>query len=193
MQVTVYFQLEQRINPLTDLEKMSKEPKSYWLSLLKRYFVDGKLLALEAYPSIEEQQRLAADEKQRIEEQVKRLGEEGLKQKATELDAAVDYNERPPPNSMLTCLSVPSLDSISFHNIVRYRTDLEERQQIDLSKTPVFTYFDNVKSGFVYVSSKNMMIVSQNDVSLVDICVDGHHRSCTRTTTLPAAALRGFF
>lgn len=139
---------------------MLKEPKSYWLSLLKRYFVDGKLLALEAYPSIEEQQRLATEEKQRIEEQVKRLGEEGLKQKAIELDAAVDYNERPPPNSMLTCLSVPSLDSISFHNIVRYRTDLEERQQIDLSKTPVFTYFDHVKSGFVYVSLKKMSIVS---------------------------------
>lgn len=131
---------------------MLKEPKSYWLSLLKQYFVDGKLIALEAYPSIEEQQRLASEEKQRIEEQINRLGEGGLKQKENELEAAVNYNERPPPNSMLTALPIPSLNSISFHNINRYRTDLEERQQIDLSKTPVFTYFDNVKSGFVYVS-----------------------------------------
>lgn len=132
---------------------MAKEPKSYWLSLLKNYFVDNKLIALEAYPSIEEQQRLASEEKQRIEEQIKRLGEQGLKKKELELEKAVEYNERPPPNSMLTCLPIPSLNSITFHNIVRYRTDLAETSQIDLSKTPVFTYFDHVKSGFVYVSS----------------------------------------
>lgn len=144
--------LQQRINPLMDLERMAKEPKSYWLSLLKNYFVESKLISLEAYPSIEEQQRLATDEKQRIEEQTKRLGEEGLKQKELELEKAVEYNERPPPNSMLTCLPIPSLNSITFHNVVRYTTDSAERQQIDLSKTPVFTYFDHLKSGFVYVS-----------------------------------------
>lgn len=137
---------------------MSKEPKSYWLSLLKQYFVDGKLIALEAYPSVEEQQRLASEEKQRIEEQIKRLGEEGLKQKENELELAVAYNERPPPDSMLTSVPIPSLNSISFHDIVRYRTDLENRQRIDLSKTPVFTYFDDVKSGFVYVSMRLKII-----------------------------------
>lgn len=147
-----YLQLEQRINPLVDLEKMSKEPKSYWLSLLKNYFVEAKLITLEAYASIEEQKRLATEEKQRIEEQIKRLGEDGLKQKNDELEKAVEFNERPAPNSMLTSLPIPSLNSISFHNIVRYKTDMNEKQPIDLSKTPVFTYFDNVKSGFVYVS-----------------------------------------
>lgn len=130
---------------------MAKEPKSYWLSLLKQYFIDNKLLALEAYPSVEEQQRLASEEKQRIEEQIKNLGEDGLKRKDLELEKAVEYNERPVPDSMVTSVPIPGLDSISFHNIDRYRTDLDEKRLIDLSKTPVFTYFDHVKSGFVYV------------------------------------------
>lgn len=108
-------------------------------------------ISIEGYPSIEEQQRMAAEEKDRIEKQIQSLDVEGLKQKSLELDNAIEYNERPPPDSMLTSVNIPSLKSINFHNIIRYHTDMIN-DQLDLSEVPVFTYFDHVKSGFVYVS-----------------------------------------
>lgn len=137
--------------------------------------MDSKLITLEAHPSIEEQQRMAAEEKQRIEEQIKSLGEDGLKKKEEELRKAVEYNDRPAPNAMLTSLPVPGLSSISFHNILRYRSDLEERQHIDLSKAPVFTYFDHVKSGFVYVSNHNCWEYLNFIIFHSDFCFDGYN------------------
>lgn len=131
---------------------MVDEPKSYWINLLDNYFVKNKSISIQGYPSNEEQHRMAAEEKERIEMQIKALGEDGLKQKATKLATAVEYNERPPPDSMLTSVKIPSLTSINFHNIIRYRSDIVN-EQLDLSEAPVFTYFDHVKSGFIYVSS----------------------------------------
>ncbi|KAI4464378.1 presequence protease [Holotrichia oblita] len=142
--------LQQRINPLIDYEKMTKETKSYWVNLLDKYFVKNESISIEGYPSVEEQQRMAAEEKDRIEKQVQALDVEGLKQKSIELQNAIEYNERPPPDSMLTSVNIPSLKSINFHNIIRYRSDMIN-DQLDLSDVPVFTYFDHVKSGFVYM------------------------------------------
>lgn len=144
--------MNQRVNPLPDLEKMLKEPKSYWLKLLHKYFLDNNAVSIQGVPSVEEHEKMAKEEKERIEEQIKSLGEEGLKEKQNLLEKAIEFNDREAPESMLTSVPIPSIKSIHFHNIVRHRTDLDQRQLIDLSGTPVYTYFDHVKSGFVYVS-----------------------------------------
>ncbi|XP_065172046.1 uncharacterized protein C05D11.1-like, partial [Atheta coriaria] len=143
--------LEQRVNPIVDLKKMLDEPKSFWVSLLKQYFVDNIQLAIQGVPSIQEQASMASDEKARIEQQIKDLGEEGLKKKDEMLEKAIAYNERPPPDSMLQSVPIPSVKSISFHSIERFSSKSEDKSRIDLSKTPVFTYFDHIKSNFVYM------------------------------------------
>lgn len=153
--------MEQRINPLVDLKKIDQEPKSYWVSLLKNYFVEAKMISIEGVPSVEEQQRLAAEEKTRINEQIKRLGKEGLKKKAEEVENAIEFNERPAPQSMLTCVPIPSTKSINFHKIIRHRTDLDEKKLIDLSSVPIFTYFDHIETNFVYVSYFPVNILSK--------------------------------
>lgn len=145
------FKLEQRLNPLVDLDKMLKEPLEYWLDLLKKYIIDNKYISTQCIPSIEEQQRMAAEEQERLQQQIAELGEVGLKMKKEILENAIEYNDRPLPDNMLTSVPIPSISSIKFHDIVRYRTDLNERKHIDLSKTPIFTYFDHVKTNFVYV------------------------------------------
>lgn len=129
-----------------------KEPKTYWVKLLNKYLVEGNYVSIEGYPSIKEQQKMATEEKVRIDMQIEALGEKGLSEKDLILEKAIEFNERSPPSSMLTSVEIPSINSINFHNIVRYRTDLDERHKIDLSKSPVYTYFDHVKSNFVYVS-----------------------------------------
>lgn len=143
--------LEQRVNPLEDLAKLKKEPKSFWVGILDKYFVNNKYIGVECYPSKEEQQKMAKEEKQRVEEQRNTLREDGLKEKGVLLQKAIEYNDREPPVEMLTSVPIPCLKSITFHNLERYKTDLPPKRRIDLSSTPVFTYFDDLKTSFVYV------------------------------------------
>lgn len=144
-------QFQQRVNPLTDLSKLLKEPKSFWVALMKKYFVDNNYVAVQCIPSKDEHIKMAEEEAERIKQQINLLGEEGLKREEKLLEDAVKFNSRDPPVDMLTSLPIPSLESIKFHDIKRYRTDLYDVQQIDLSKTSVYTYFDHIKSEFIYV------------------------------------------
>lgn len=145
-------QLEQRVNPLNDLNKLIKEPKSYWVGILEKYFVKNNFISIECYPSKEEQQKMAKDEKERIEKQRRELGDEGLRKHKEILEKAIEFNDREPPIEMLTSIAIPNIDSIKFHNIKRYRTNSGQDKQLDLSKTSLFTYFDDLKTSFVYVS-----------------------------------------
>lgn len=145
--------LKQRINPLADLEKMDQEPKEYWVQLLSKWFVNNVVVSIQGVPSTEEQQRMAAEEKSRIEAQIELLTETGVAQKAEELEKAIEFNDRPPPDSMLRCVPIPSVKSINFHEVTRYTTLSSNQNHINLSNTPVFTYFDHLKSGFVYLAA----------------------------------------
>ncbi|RZC37564.1 C05D11.1-like, partial [Asbolus verrucosus] len=142
---------EQRLDPLSDLSKLLKEPKSFWVALMKKYFVDNKYVAVQCIPSKDEHNRMAEEEADRVKKQIDLLGEDGLNVKGKLLEDAVKFNSRDPPSDMLTSLPIPSLKSINFHDITRYRTDLDQRQQIDLSKTSVYTCFDHIKSEFIYM------------------------------------------
>ncbi|KAJ8921035.1 hypothetical protein NQ315_015831 [Exocentrus adspersus] len=143
--------LQQRVNPLTDLAKLAKEPQSYWLEILRKYFVENKYVAIQCVPSKEEQANMAKEEKERIQAQIDKLGVNGLREKTETLEKAIEFNEREPSSDMLTSVPIPNLSSIKFHSITRYSTDSEKNQDIDLAETPVFTYFDHLKTSFVYI------------------------------------------
>lgn len=142
--------LEQRVNPLTDLDKLLIETKDYWLGILKKYFIDNVYIAVQCIPSKEEQLRMAKEEKERIENQIKHLGEEGLKEKVNILEQAIKTNGREPPIDMLQSVPIPSLKSINFHNLTRYNSGTNDNR-IDFSKTPIFTYFDHLNTNFAYI------------------------------------------
>lgn len=119
------------------------------MDLLNKYFVANKTLSVQGIPSTAEQERLASVEKARIAEQVTRLGESGLSEKAEILAKATEFNSRPPPLEMLTCVPTPSLASVNFHKIVRGTS--ANKGFVDVSSAPIFTYCDHVKSRFVYL------------------------------------------
>lgn len=143
--------LEQRVNPLIDFDSLKNEPKSYWVSLLKKYFLDNKFITIICKPSKEEKQKMAQEEKERVAKQVELLGQEGLELKGKELEKAIEFNEREPSEDMLVSLTIPEITSVNYHNIVRLRTDSNVKRSLDLSETPVFTFFDDVNSNFVYI------------------------------------------
>ncbi|KAJ8970899.1 hypothetical protein NQ317_009051 [Molorchus minor] len=117
----------------------------------KKYFVDNKYVAIQCVPRKEEKLNMAKEEKERIEAQIQKLTEAGLKSQKDVLEKAIEFNEREPPMDMITSVPIPSLNSIKFHNIVRHSSASCDTQHIDLSETPIFTYFDNLKTSFVYI------------------------------------------
>jgi Zn-dependent M16 (insulinase) family peptidase len=99
---------------------------------------------VRAYPSISEKEKLAKEEKDRLEKRKSELGEAGLTQKAKELSAAQTENDREPPLDMLTVLPIPSTSKIIFH-------------QFDVTKNaedfPFYAEIYDLKSNFVYVTA----------------------------------------
>lgn len=156
--------MQQRINPLTDIAKLQKEPQSFWLEILDKYFVNNTSLSVQCVPSIQEQQTMAKEEKDRIALQIQKLTEDGLKEKGEILEKAIEFNEREPPGDMITSVPIPSLNSIRFHNITRFKSDAEPNQKINLSVAPVFTYFDHLKTNFVYVSTVSCYIIFHDQI-----------------------------
>ncbi|XP_015601715.1 uncharacterized protein C05D11.1 [Cephus cinctus] len=144
--------LSQRLNEVEDLGKLSAEPESYWVNLIKKYLVDAPIVVVKGIPSIETQREMASLEKERIKNQIERLGEEGLKQKERELQEAIIHNERPIPDDMLMSVSIPSTDSINFHHIKSYTSDTtEQHPKLDVGNLPFYTYLDHVNTNFVYM------------------------------------------
>ena len=70
-------------------------------------------IVLKGKPSKKRGEELAEKEEKRLSEQIDRLGEEGLKQKQEELDAAVDSQELP-SEDVLKTIPLGTVDSIAF-------------------------------------------------------------------------------
>lgn len=89
----ILLQLDERLNEVETLKKFKEKPESYWLQLLKQYFVDAPNAVIKGVPSIDKQNELAEAELKRISEQIKSLGPEKLQLKEKELQKSVEQNE----------------------------------------------------------------------------------------------------
>lgn len=86
-------QLDQRLNQVADLYKMEKENQSFWIGLVEEYLVRQPSVTVRGVPSILEQKTMAAEEKERVNQQRETLGPEGLLAKDRELSEAMQQNE----------------------------------------------------------------------------------------------------
>ncbi|KOC67604.1 Uncharacterized protein C05D11.1 [Habropoda laboriosa] len=144
--------LEQRINKVQDLKKLENEPQSYWLNLLKTYFLDSPFVIVKGIPSLEKKHELTEKEKNRVAKQIENLGNEGLKKKEKELQGAIAKNEIPIPDEILSSVPIPSTHLINFHHIKSYTTEsCKQHSRFDVSKLPFYTYLDHVNTNFVYM------------------------------------------
>ncbi|XP_011145031.2 uncharacterized protein C05D11.1 [Harpegnathos saltator] len=144
--------LDQRLNTVRDFKKLENEPESYWINLLKKYFVDTPMIIVKGIPSIEKQRTLTQEEEQRTAKQIEKLGTDGLERKELELLKAIEENERPVPDELLESVPIPGTDTINFHHIKSYTTETpEQHSRLDVTKLPFFTYLDHVNTNFVYL------------------------------------------
>lgn len=134
---------QKRLNVTDIIVKLQEEKLSYWLDLLRKYFVDNKSVTVRAVPSIAEKEKLAKDEAERVEQRKVEFGVDGLAQKGKELEEAMTENDKPPPLQMLTSLPVPSTKSIAFHKFEIVKK---------LQEVPFYIEAYNLKTNFVYVT-----------------------------------------
>jgi Zn-dependent M16 (insulinase) family peptidase len=85
-----------------------------WTDVLSKYYDAPSKLVVRGKPSASLAEKLKADEKARVEEQVKRLGPEGLAELEKKLAAAKDEHEQAIPEDVLTGFPVPDVRSISW-------------------------------------------------------------------------------
>ncbi|XP_059480505.1 uncharacterized protein C05D11.1-like [Neocloeon triangulifer] len=146
---------QQRLNTVQDLRKLLEEPNSFWIDLLRKYFgADAPSVLIKGRPSIELQVKMAEEEEERVKQQCALLGESGLKGKADALMAAIEHNERPPPDEMLTSVPIPGTGGINFHTIESFtsnNTEVSHPNFSDITSPGVTTYLLNIKSNFVYM------------------------------------------
>ncbi|XP_073987977.1 uncharacterized protein C05D11.1-like [Rhodnius prolixus] len=144
--------LDQRLNHMKDLEKMKKEPQSFWVNLLQEYFVDGPSVTVKGVPSIEEQARLTAEEEASVNERVKMLGSDGLAMNEKNLLDAMAKNDVPPPDDMLTSVPIPAADCIHFHTISGTSTDSSQKDtRFNIDSVPLYMHLDHLNTNFVYM------------------------------------------
>lgn len=140
--------------------------------MLNTYFINGKYVCIKAFPSIEEQNRMSKEELARIENQRKKLGEDGLKEKGEYVKKSMEQNEVEPPKTMLTEVPIPSIDAINYHHLKVYKSNEVSNVEnvFNFPEIPVYTEVYNLHTNFTYVSIFNFklhicrkQILSDND------------------------------
>uniref|UniRef100_A0A336KC94 CSON007777 protein n=1 Tax=Culicoides sonorensis TaxID=179676 RepID=A0A336KC94_CULSO len=141
-----------RLNSNKLLAELKQKDETFWIDLLKKYFVNAKYVVVRAVPSIEEQQRMAKEEQERIEKQRSDLGPAGLEKKEKELLEAMKTNEINPPVEMLTDVPIPSVEKMNFHPLKIFRlSDKVSPPGLNLETLPVYAEAFDLHSNFVYI------------------------------------------
>ncbi|TFK57173.1 hypothetical protein OE88DRAFT_1650788 [Heliocybe sulcata] len=144
---------------------LKKWTNAEWVALLQKYYIAQPSVTVVGKPSAAMADKLENDEKARIAAQKEKLGPEGLKQKAKELDDAKTEHEKPIPDDILTAFPVPDVKSISWITVksvqesgsgrapARFETDPELARYIgqDGAELPFFVQYDHVQSDFVTI------------------------------------------
>jgi Zn-dependent M16 (insulinase) family peptidase len=88
-----------------------------WTDLITKYYTAPAHIVIRGKPSAALQQKLEADEKERVAAQVKNLGPEGLAELEKKLAAAKEEHEQRIPEDILTSFPVPDIKSISWISV----------------------------------------------------------------------------
>ncbi|KAF2480705.1 Metalloenzyme, LuxS/M16 peptidase-like protein [Neohortaea acidophila] len=148
---------------LDELDALEKWSESDWRGFFKKYLVDAHHISVLGEPSKELSERITADEKERVQKQKERLGEEGLEKLGEKLKKAQAENDKPIPDSVLEEFPVPSAKSVHFISTTTARAGLarkagkpgdNEIQRLideDDHDSPLYIHYEHIPSNFVRI------------------------------------------
>lgn len=153
--------LEKQLNSLKSLDELQAWDDQRWRDFLVEYLSGAHHVSILGVPSAKMSERLKEEEKARVEEQKKRLGEAGLKELARKLEEAKAENDRKIPDEIMDNFKIPGTDSIKFIPTTTAtsglakragRRDNEIQKVIDRDReNPLFIHFEHIPSNFVQV------------------------------------------
>jgi Zn-dependent M16 (insulinase) family peptidase len=132
-----------------------------WRTFLQKWISDAHHVTILGKPSVKLSEKIKSEEVVRVEEQKKRLGEEGLKKLAEKLEEAKAENDKPIPKEIIESLKVPGTESIHFFETTTARSGLAKKlgrpdnniQNIvekDENGLPLFIHFEHIPTSFVH-------------------------------------------
>jgi hypothetical protein len=137
--------------------------------------------------------KLEKDEKARIEEQVKKLGPEGLAEKAKELEDAKAEHDRPIPKEILTAFPVPDVKTITWISVQSVQEQGIGRKQTippnqsllsrhisgDGNALPFFVQYDHVQVNHFFLMPESYLNAHFSPISSLSTL---YYRSMTFQT-----------
>lgn len=142
-----------------------------------RYIISSPYAVVYGRSSAALADRLESDEKVRVDEQVTRLGQEGLAKATEELKIAQAHNDRPIPLELLTCFPLPDVRGISWIPVQSVQNAGREGQKAtpivgseelakhiaeDSSDLPFFVQYDHVK---VRLPEDSRVVLSVDEIA----------------------------
>ena len=105
---------------------------------------------------------MAEEEKERIKQQRQSLGEDKLAERGRMLAEAMEQNEIPCPDDVISCVPIPGTECIYFHPIVSVGNhqpvqeleSVRECEVFPLQRLPFFFHLNHIHSSFVKVRDK---------------------------------------
>ena len=149
------------------LRSLESEEEGFWVSLLTSSLLPpAPMVCVIASPSEKEAERLSAEEKERVSERRREMGEEGGKEKEGALERAMAANNVPVPAHLLDAFPIPDPSKIPLIQIVRISqdgiagssrdshlegSDSDNAKELAslLRSFPLHVHFDVIQSNFV--------------------------------------------
>ncbi|CAG8661582.1 2974_t:CDS:10, partial [Gigaspora rosea] len=130
--------LERAIKDLSYYDQMLNFSEGQWIEYLKKYHIDNPHIALLGRPSAKFAKKLIDDEHKRVEKQRETLGPEKLKELEKQLEKAKELNELPIPPQIIENFPVPSVESITFINVITGRNKSEGKYIYSQPPSPIY-------------------------------------------------------
>ncbi|VDO45066.1 unnamed protein product [Onchocerca flexuosa] len=140
--------LEMRLDHVTQLQKMFVMQPEDWIKLARRYLTN-ECICVMGYPSRDEVTRIATTEKIRIEEQRRKLGEDGLRLHAEKLEKAIyETTAQKPSLELLSKMMVCELEKFATFDVQTLHAQTGQNND-EIFNLPLPVYIHSVKTHFV--------------------------------------------
>ena len=151
------------LSQLKEFDALNGWTEADWRKFLKKWMADAPRISILGKPSTALSKKLKEEEEARVADQIKRLGEPGLKKLRAKLQEAKEENDRPIPKDFLENFKVPPTDTIHFVSTVPARSgrarDIERPdnsiQQIidqDRGGSSLYVHYEHIASNFIHAN-----------------------------------------
>ena len=152
------------LSHLREFEELGTWTEPQWQQFFRHWIADAPRITILGKPSAALAEKIKVDEEARVAEQIRRLGEEGLKKLERRLQDAQEQNDIEIPKGLLESFKIPGTDTIHFITSIPahagaakdlfppQKNSVQDIIDQDKSNNPLFLHFEHIPSNFVHIN-----------------------------------------